>query len=282
VGTDNEPSGRRLAQGLGLLESARWHDGRPWFADWLSGTIYRGGASGASGVEAMAQVKSLPLCFDFIGDDLVVLDSAGGRVLRGPVGGDLRVWADVAALGSVGNEIVALPDGGCYLNLGNFNPAEGFPTTPCGTIAHLDASGAGRVVADGLAFPNGMAVSPDAGTLIVAESHAGLLTAFRIDADGALSDRRVWAEVPRSAPDGISLAPSGACWYADVPNEQAVCVAEHGTEPTRVIGLDRGGFSCAVSPDGAQLLVVGAEWANGAGFGNPDHEWDGTAWVFDL
>lgn len=279
--THSNPAGRVLARGLGLVESARWHAGDAWFSDWLSGTIYR--VAMASGeVSTVATIPSLPLCFDFIGDDLVVLDSAASRVLRGPVGGPLVPWADLAPLGAVGNEIVGLDDGGCYVNLGNFDPAEGFPTTPTGAIAYIDPAGSARIVADQLAFPNGMAVSADVSTLIVAESHAGRLTGFSIGPEGTLAARRVWAQVPDSAPDGIGLAPSGECWYADVPNQQVVCVAEHGTEPTRVIGLDRGGFSCAVSPDGRQLLVVGAEWANGAGMVDPHHDWDGLALVIDL
>ena len=281
MGTEATAAGRVLARGLGLVESARWHGGDAWFSDWLSGIIYRV-AVGSGEVSRVAVIPSLPLCFDFVGDDLVVLDSAGSRVLRGPVGGALVPWADLSPLGTVGNEIVGLADGGCYLNLGNFDPAVGFPTSPTGVIAYLDPSGAARVVADQLAFPNGMAVSADATTLIVAESHAGRLTGFGIGPDGALGARRVWAQVADSAPDGISLAPSGECWYADVPNRQVVCVAEHRTEPTRVIGLDRGGFSCAVSPDGRQLLVVGADWANGAGMVDPNHDWDGLALVIDL
>lgn len=279
MGAPGKPTGRVLARGLGLLESARWHAGEPWFSDWSSGTVYR---ARASGLEVMARVPSLPLCFDFVGDELVVFDSASRRLLRGRVGGAQVPWADVSQVGGAGNEIVAVADGGCYLNVGNFDPAQGFPTTPTGSVVHVDRTGGARVVADGLAFPNGMAVTPDGSVLIVAESHAGRLTAFTIGADGALTDRRVWAAIDGSAPDGISLAPSGECWYADVPNQQAVCVAEGATEPSRVIALDRGGFSCAVSPDGTRLFAVGADWANGAGMVDPNHDWDGTAWVFDL
>ena len=275
------PRPQLLADGLGMVESARWHGGQAWFADWTNGRIHRVEV-GSGAVEMVAAVASLPLCFDFVGDELMVFDSAAGRVLRGPVGAALKPWSDVSRVGRVGNEIVAMPDGGCYLNFGNFDPSKGFPTTPSGTLAHVDPRGAARVVAEGLAFPNGMAVSADASTLIVAESHAGRLTAFSIGSDGSLTDRRIWAELPGSAPDGISLAPSGDCWFADVPNQQVVCVSEGGREPTRVIALDRGGFSCAVSPDGAQLLVVAADWADGAGMSDPNHDWSGTAWVFDL
>ena len=55
-----------------------------------------------------------------------------------------------------------------------------------------------------------MVVTPDNSTLIVSESFAGRLTAFDIDADGSLSNRRVWAE--GIGPDGICLDAEGAIW----------------------------------------------------------------------
>ncbi len=81
-------------------------------------------------------------------------------------------------------------------------------------------------VADGLAFPNGMAVTADNATLIVAESYAELLTAFDIADDGTLSNRRTWAATPGDHPDGICLDGDGATWYADVSNRH--CVRVHG------------------------------------------------------
>ena len=77
-------------------------------------------------------------------------------------------------------------------------------------------------VADGLAFPNGMAITADGSTLIVAESYAEQLTAYDIAQDGTLSGRRVWATCPGDHPDGIRLDATGAVWYADVGNQHCV------------------------------------------------------------
>ena len=128
-----------------------------------------------------------------------------------------------------------------------------------GIIAVVGADGAARTVADGLAFPNGMAVTPDDSTLIVAESHAGRLTAYAIAADGSLSGRRVWAAVEGSAPDGICLDPSGAVWYADVPNRQCVLVREGG-EIVRTVGFEDGAFDCALDGAGTTLYTVTADY----------------------
>jgi sugar lactone lactonase YvrE len=86
------------------------------------------------------------------------------------------------------------------------------------------------MVAEGIAFPNGMLVTPDNATLIVADSYGRCLIAFDIGEDGGLSNRRVWADLGEGVPDGICLDAEGAVWYADVPNRRCVRVHEGGDE----------------------------------------------------
>ena len=115
-------------------------------------------------------------------------------------------------------------------------------------------------MADGIAFPNGMVVTADGSTMIVAESYASRLTAFDIDADGGLSNRRVWADLAGGVPDGIALDAEDAVWYADVPNRRCVRVAEGG-EVLAAVELDRGCFACALGgPNGRTLFLVAREW----------------------
>src|SRR5207237_7250737 len=115
-------------------------------------------------------------------------------------------------------------------------------------------------VADGIAFPNGMAITPDDSTLIVAESYGKKLTAFDIAADGVLSGRRTWADLGDGVPDGICLDAEGALWYADVPNKCCSRVREGG-EVLQTLDLDRGAFACMLGgPDGSTLFVVATEW----------------------
>jgi len=115
-------------------------------------------------------------------------------------------------------------------------------------------------VADGVAFPNGMVVTPDNATLIVAESYGNRLTAFDIAADGSLSNRRVWADLGGGVPDGICLDAEGAVWYADVGNSWCVRVKEGG-EVLQTIELDRGCFACMLGgTDRRTLFVVVREW----------------------
>ena len=115
--------------------------------------------------------------------------------------GSMVPHADLSGLGGDGfNEIVVDGRGNVYVNGGvDFHPGEG--KAP-GIIALVTPDGSVRQVADGIAFPNGMVVTPDNSTLIVGESFAGALTAFDIADDGGLSNRRAWAE--GVGPDGIS------------------------------------------------------------------------------
>jgi sugar lactone lactonase YvrE len=276
------PQRPAVVGGLGLVESVRFHGDAVWFADWHAGSIHRYDVT-LGRDEVTNTVPSFPLCFDFDREGrLVVLDSQSGTLLRGRPGQPLVPWLDVSPLASgAGNEVLAVQDGSFFLNFGNFDPAEGFPTQPIGVVAHVDAHGRATVVADGLAFPNGMALTPDGATLVVAESHAGRLTAYTIAAGGVLSERRTWAQVPGSAPDGIAMAADGTCWYADVPNQAVVGVAEGG-HVRATVPLDRGGFSCAVSPDGAELFVAAAHWPGGERLFDPTHHWDGSLLRIDL
>ena len=120
--------------------------------------------------------------------------------------------------------------------------------------------GSARQVADGLWFPNGMAVTADDSTLIVAESYRSRLTAFDIDDDGGLSNRRVWADLGKDAPDGICLDAEGAVWYADVPNRHCVRVARaaRNCKPSPSTGAVSPAPSVALKA--AHLFIVATKW----------------------
>ncbi len=112
-------------------------------------------------------------------------------------------------------------------------------------------------MADSFAFPNGMAITPDNSTLIIAESHGKKLTAFDIAADGSLSNRRVWADLVNGVPDGICIDAENAVWYADVPNKRC----REGGEVLQTINLDRGCFACMIGgPAKRTLFLIATEW----------------------
>jgi sugar lactone lactonase YvrE len=201
------------------------------------------------------------ICMDWLPDGrLLIVSSSDGLLLRRDPDGSLVTHSDLGGLSDRGwNEIVVDGHGNAYVNGGGFNLMAGEEFAP-GIIALVTPDGSARQVADGIAFPNGMAVTADNSTLIVAESYAGRLTAFDITADGSLSNRRVWADLDDGAPDGICLDREGAVWYADVPNQRCVRVREGG-EVLHTIGLDLGCFACMLGgADGRTLFMVVREW----------------------
>jgi sugar lactone lactonase YvrE len=242
-----------LMDGLAFGESPRWHDGRLWLSDWAAGEVLV--VDPADGTRAVvARIDAFPFCLAFDADGALLVVTGDGRLLRRPRGGPLRPLADLRALSQHPlNELVGDARGNLFVNgigyaMDGEDPHEGF-------IAVRTPDGDVRRVAEGLAFPNGMVVDGD--TLIVAESHAGRLTAFDIAPDGGLHDRRTWAAVPGSAPDGICRDPLGGIWYGDVPNRCAVRVGEGGEVLDRV-ATDRGCFAVALHD--RTLFLVTMRW----------------------
>lgn len=253
-----------LLTGLAFGESPRWHDGRLWFADWGAQEILAVNLEGKAEVIVKVSFPSFPMCFDWLPNgQCLLISSRDGRVLRMEPGGELVTHADLSGLSPKKfpwNEIVIDGRGNAYINNTGFDfPGGAFAP---GTIALLTPDGATRQVAEGLAFPNGMAVTADNATLIVAESYGNRLTAFDIEVDGSLSHRRVWAETGNDHPDGICLDAEGALWYADVGNKHCVRVRE-GREVLQTIELDRGCFACMLGgADGKTLFLVATVWKN--------------------
>jgi sugar lactone lactonase YvrE len=247
---------RTLVTGRGLVESPRWHGDRLYFSDWSAGEVIAVDLAGRGGV--VARVPSLPLCTAWHPDGrLVIVSSPTGQLLRREADGSLSPYADLGRPGW--NDIVIDGRGNAYVNRPGFDMMAGVEFRP-GHVALVTADGSVREVADDIAFPNGMAVTPDNSTLIVADSYRHCLVAFEIGPDGGLSDRRIWADLGEGTPDGICADAAGAVWYADVPNRCCARVAEGG-EVLRTIELDRGGFACALGgPDGSTLFIVAAQW----------------------
>jgi len=243
-------------------ESPRWHDGRLWFSDWGAGRVWSVTEGGEPVVEA--EVERL-MCIDFLPDGrlLLVSPADGGVLLRREPDGSLVPHADLSGLTQSGwNDIVCDREGRAYVNSIGFDfPGGEFRP---GLVAVVETDGTARVAAEGLAFPNGMAISPDGSTLVVAESYGEKLTAFPIADDGTLGAAYTWAETPGDHPDGICFDASGALWYADVGNEHCVRLREGG-EVLDTVDSDRGAFACALTREGDPLLlVVGQEWGEDA------------------
>ena len=242
------PEVRTLTSGLAMGESPRWHEDRLWCCDWGAQEIIAVDLHGKSEV-ALRTSFALPFCIDWLPDGrLLVVSGREGLVLRRGPDGTLVTHAVLRGLSpGVWNEIVVDGRGNVYIN--------GAPG-----IVLLTPDGLVREVASSFAFPNGMAVTPDNSTLIIAESHGKKITAFDIAKDGGLSRRRVWADLGDGVPDGICIDADNAVWYADVPNKRCVRVREGGAV-LQMVTVDRGCFACMLGGEKREtLFIVATEW----------------------
>jgi len=204
---------------------------------------------------------TVPFSLDWLPDGrLLVVSGPEGLLLRREPDGSLVTHADLRGAADGWNEIVVDGRGNIYVNSPCFSL--GREEFRPGILGLVTPDGSVRQVADDIAFPNGMVVTPDNATLIVAESFAGRLTAFDIAADGGLSNRRVWAELGQGG-DGICLDADGAVWtpvggQGDPP---ACARVREGGEVLERIELDRACFACMLGgEDGTTLFMTVAQF----------------------
>jgi sugar lactone lactonase YvrE len=260
---DSEPLATTpLLDGLVIGESPRWHEGRLWFAHWGTGEIVAVDPQGRREVVGQGP-PGLGWSIDWLPDGRLLITGEG--LTRVEPDGSTVPHADLSVLGVTGfNEIVVDGRGNVYVNGGaDFHPDEGMAP---GIIALVTPDGSVRQVADGIAFPNGMAVTPDNSTLIIAESFAARLTAFDIAADGSLSNRRAWAD--GVGPDGICIDADGAIWTGVAPfTDSVVGRVRDGGEVLERVTLDAPCFACMLGgEDRRTLFMLTADWRMDEGF----------------
>jgi sugar lactone lactonase YvrE len=246
---------RTLLSGLAYVESPRWHEDRLWFCHWGTGDIVAVDLEGNSEVVGQGP-PGLGWGIEWLRDGRLLV--TGQELMRREPDATMVRHADLSGVADHGwSEIVVDGRGNIYVNGFGFDFLGGGTPKP-GIIALITPDGAAHQVAGDLAFPNGMVVTPDNSTMIIAESFAGQLSAFDIAADGSLSNRRVWADLGQGG-DGICLDAEGAVWTPVIPNA-CVRVAEGG-EVLERIELDNFCFACMLGgPDRETLFMLTAEW----------------------
>jgi sugar lactone lactonase YvrE len=241
-----------LLTDLGIPESPRWHEGRLWFSNWIDRQVVAVGLDGKPEVMLTRDPDSHPMGYsiDWLPDGSLLV--TGDKLRRQEPDGSMATHA-----GQCANEIVVDGRGNIYLNGADFDFVAGAPPKP-GYIKLVTPDGQLRQVADDIQFPNGMVITPDGRTLIISESFVGRLTAFDIDADGTLSNRRVFAD--GVAPDGICLDAEGAVWVST--GFSVARVAEGGEVLQRVeLPENRAPFALMLGgPDRRTLFIMTAEW----------------------
>ena len=252
---------RVLLSGLAMPESPRWHEGRLWFSNWGADQIVAVDLDGSSEVMGRGP-EGEGWAVNWLPDNRMLI--TGSELIRVEPDGSRARHADLSHLSPHGwSEITVDGRGNVYVNTINFDFAD-FDTVLTsgqapGKIALVTPDGEVREVASELAFPNGMVITPDNTTLIVAESFAARLTAFDIAADGTLSNRRVWAD--GVGPDGICLDADGCIWASSGSMTNDCARIRQGGGVLETIELDRSCFATMLGgPDRRTLFMLTAQW----------------------
>jgi sugar lactone lactonase YvrE len=262
---------RTVLDGMSYLEGPRWHDGRLYVSDFYTGAIVAVDLDGGAEPETVATVPEQPSGLGWMPDgSLLAVSMRDRRLLRFRDGGEPEVHADLTDLAPWHlNDMVVDSQGRAFV--GNF----GFDLMAGGAIrsaaiVRVDADGTATVAAEDLLFPNGTVITPDARTLIVAETLGGRLTAFDLGDDGTLSNRRVWATLSPVvdtedmgellaaggiAPDGTALDAEGCVWAADALGGRVLRVRPGG-EIAEEIAPGTGVFACALGGAEGRTLVM--------------------------
>jgi sugar lactone lactonase YvrE len=223
-----------LVDGIDFAEGPRWHDGALWYSDFHQRIIATVAPDGSRTV-LYSELDDRPSGLGWLPDGrLLVVFMMSRRVMRDDGDGALVEHADLSDVATwYCNDMVVAANGDAYV--GNFGfDLEGRAHFATADLALVRPDGSVEVAAPAMRFPNGSVITPDGSTLIVGQSFGGDYVAFTIGDDGSLTDRRQWADIPGTAPDGCALDAAGGIWFSDAVGSQVVRVEEGGTVTDRV------------------------------------------------
>jgi sugar lactone lactonase YvrE len=236
-----------LANGFCFGEGPRWFEGLLWFSDMLGEAVHTVNLQGD--LTTLTLPGHAPSGLGFRPDGSLLIASTERRALLTYDGETVDVLVDLADVvpASIGDMVID-DHGRAYVGSQAF---EG------GVIVRVDTDDAVTVVAEDLDFPNGMVITPDGSTLIVAESVARRLTAFTIGSDGSLSDRRVFADGLDGPPDGITLDAEGGVWAAMTLAHQFERIVQGGHITDRIDIGERTATACTLGgPERRTLFLL--------------------------
>ncbi len=258
---------RVLAEGIYFGEGPRWHDGRLWFSDFFAYAVKS--ASLAGDVRTEIELDDRPSGLGWMPDgSLLVVSMTKRQLLRRTGAGALVIHADLSDIATFHcNDMVVDSVGRAYV--GNFGfdldtalAERGVASVLADHIAAKVAlvlpDGKASVAAIDMHFPNGTVITPDGKTLIIGETLSAQLTAFDIQADGSLANRRVWASTGSRVPDGIALDSNGHIWVANPIAPECVLFAEGG-DVVEVVDTEQPCYACMLGGnDGRTLFMLTA------------------------
>jgi sugar lactone lactonase YvrE len=241
--------------GLAFPECPRWHEGRLWFSDQHDLRVHAMHADGKD--ETIVEVPEQPSGLGWLPDGhMLVVSMRDRRVMRLEPDGVLTLHADLTSIAtSQCNDMVVAADGRAYVGNFGFDIYTGEKPRETVMIA-VEPDGSARAVADGIAFPNGSVITPDGRTLLVGESMAARISAFDINTDGGLSNRREWAKLEGATVDGMCLDAEGAVWTACPYSGRVLRIQEGGKVVDEVKGTNVGMYACMLGGTDRRTLYL--------------------------
>jgi carbohydrate kinase (thermoresistant glucokinase family) len=251
------PNTQLLLDGLMFPEAPRWRDGWLWFTDQHAKRIVRVTPQGA--FETVATLDDLPGGLGWLPDGRLLVVSMTKRRVLVLEDGVLKPYADLSRLASFHcNDMLTDARGRCYVGNFGYDLHGGAEQSPAELVL-VNAERECSIVARDMIFPNGCALSPDGATLLVAETFASRITAFDVEVDGNLSNRRIWAELGDAYPDGICLDKQGLLWIA-APNKQCLLQVREGGEIMQSVTPRGSPYACMIGgDDGDHLFITSSE-----------------------
>lgn len=251
--TDLSPVTPLIAD-LAFPEDPRWHNGHFYFSDMLDRRVCRIEDSGD--VTPLITIEDSPSGLGFLpGGDMLVVSMYHEVVLRVDATGASRVHADLGPLTGAGiNDMAVDREGRAYVVQFGEDPTE--PPVPSPIIVVQPDGKIGKASADGLLIGNGIRITEDGKTLVVAESAGKCISLFDIAPGGALSNRRIVQLPPDHFPDGICLDSDGGIWVSCL--WQGVIRITHEGEVTHRIKLegDRSVYACMYGGPNRRTLYL--------------------------
>lgn len=262
-------STRTLIENMSYTECPRWHEGRIWFSDFYTYRVYSATADGGD-LRTEVEVPEQPSGLGWLPDGrLLVVSMRDAKILRVDTDGSVSVHADLSGhVNGHPNDMVVDSEGRAYVGEFGFDLMGGAPLEPA-RVLRVDPDGSVHIAAEDLWFPNGSVITDD-GVYLVSETFGNRIAAFDIGADGALENRRAWAEFGPApterdlekllgqvvvAPDGCGLDAEGALWVADAVGGRALRVLEGG-QIDRSIEPGSGVFACMLGGDEGRTLFL--------------------------
>ncbi len=243
-----------FVDGFVFLEGPRWHDNKLWVSDMFGQTVYT--ISGDGKITPIADFPNRPSGINFMPDgSLIIVSMADRKLMRVNVAtGALSEYANLSAhLAYDINDTVCAKNGNIYVGTFGYDVFS-HEEPKSATLTLVTPAGEIRSVADDMHFPNGAVITPDGKTLIVAETFVGRLTAFNIEADGSLSQRRVFADLAPYTPDGICLDKEGGVWVSAFENGEFIRVLDGGQITHKIDVGDRRAVACNLGGDDGKTL----------------------------